>query len=148
MGVSYHPESTTHETPFNLVYGTDALLPIELRNCSYGKIAIPINDEQGVRGNLDVLEEGRQLARVTSEATKRRVEKRYKSKVKPRDFQENDLVLRRAHAVEIEDKLSPKWIGPFRIQKVLLGGAYKLKTLDEAIIPRSWNAANLRFYFS
>ena len=141
------PQSTTHETPFNLVYGTDALHPIELGNSSREKVASEA-DKQSIRGNLDVLEEVRELARITSEAIKRRVERRYKTKVKPRDFKENDLVLRKAHAIELEDKLSPKWVGPFRVQKVLFGGAYKLETLDGTTIPRTWNAANLRFYFS
>jgi len=146
---AYHttPQTTTHETPFNLVYGTDALLPIELGNPTRERVP-PEADYQSIHGNLDVLEEVRELARITSEATRRRVERRYQTKVRPRNFKENDLVLRKAHAAELEDKLSPKWVGPFRIQKVLLGGAYKLETLDGTIIPRTWNAANLRFYFS
>jgi len=141
------PQTTTHETPFNLVYGTDALLPTEFGNSTRERVS-PEVDHQSIRGNLEVLEEVRELARITSEATRRRVERRYQTKVRPHDFKENDLVLRKAHAAELEDKLSPKWVGPFRVQKVLLGGAYKLETLDGTTIPRTWNAANLRFYFS
>jgi len=55
---------------------------------------------------------------------------------------------RNGHAVELEDKLSPKWVGPFRVKEVLLGGPYKSKILDRTTIPRKWNAANLWFYFS
>jgi len=109
---------------------------------------IPEDDEQGLRENLDVLEEVCELAQITSEATKRQIKRRYRTKVKLRDFKENDLVLRRAHAIEIEDKLLPKWVGLFRVQKVLLGGAYKLETLNETTILRTWNATSLRFYFS
>jgi len=78
---------------------------------------------------------------------KQRVERKYRTKVIPRDFKVNDLVLRRAHLTEVEHKLSPKWIRPFRIKEVLHGGAYRVETLDGAAIPRTWNASNLRFYF-
>jgi len=105
-------------------------------------------NNEGIRANLDVLDEIQELARITGEATKRRVERRYKTKVVPRDFKVDDLVLRRAHVTEVEDKLSPKWVGPFRIREVLPGGAYRMETLDGTIIPRTWNVANLRFYFS
>jgi len=148
---AYHTtqQSTTHETPFSLVYGTDALLPVEIGNPVENRkeLASDLN-EQGVRANLDTLEEVRELARITGEAVKQRVERRYRTKVIPRDFKVNNLVLRRAHITEVEHKLSPKWIGPFRIKEVLPGGAYRVGTLDGATIPRTWNAANLRFYFS
>jgi len=58
------------------------------------------------------------------------------------------MILRRDHAAEMENKLSPKWVGPFRITKVLARGSYKLETLHGTTIPRTWNAANLCFYFS
>ena len=148
---AYHTtqQSTTHETPFSLVYETDALLPVEIGNPVENRkeLASDLN-EQGVRANLDTLEEVRELARITGEAVKQRVERRYRTKVIPRDFKVNNLVLRRAHITEVEHKLSPKWIGPFRIKEVLPGGAYRVGTLDGATIPRTWNAANLRFYFS
>jgi len=108
---AYHitHQSTTQETPFSLVYETDALLPVEIGHpASESSGLIRSNDEQGLRANLDALEEVRELARITSEAAKRRIERRYKTKVRPRDFKVNDLVLRRAHAIEIIDKLSPK----------------------------------------
>lgn len=147
---AYHntPQSTTQETPFNLVYGTDALLPIEFGDTTERPITNQEEEEQNIHTNLDVLEEVRELARITSQVTKRQVERRYKTKVRPRDVKESDLVLRKAHIIEIEDKLSPKWVSQFRVKKALLGGAYKLKTLDGTTIPRTWNAANLQFYLS
>ena len=79
---------------------------------------------------------------------KRRVERQYTSKVKPRQFQIGDLVMRKAHPYELENKLSPKWTGPFRITEAKGNGSYNLETLEGGPIPRSWNAANLKFYFS
>jgi len=52
---------------------------------------------KGRRMNLDLLEEARDHARINSEALKRRVELRHKTKMKPRQFKVADLVIRKAH---------------------------------------------------
>ncbi|XP_068477139.1 uncharacterized protein [Phaseolus vulgaris] len=82
------------------------------------------------RVNLDLLDEAREEARIKVEAVKRRVEHQYSSKVKPWQFQVGDLVMRKAHPYELENKLSPKWTGPFRITEAKGNGSYKLETLE------------------
>ena len=104
------------------------------------------NEERKV--NLDLLDEVREEARIKDEAVKRRVEHKHSSKLKPQQFQVADLVMRKAHPYQLENKLSPKWTGPFRVTDVLGNGTYKLETLEEGVIPRTWNVANLKFYFS
>jgi len=37
--------------------------------------------------------------------------------------------MQKAHPYQLENKLSPKWNGPFRVVKVLRNGAYRLETL-------------------
>lgn len=101
-----------------------------------------------MRANLDTLDELMEATRINNEAMKRQVESRYKTKVVPRSFRKSDLVLRKAHSLQIEDKLFAKWTEPFRIKQVLGNGVYILKTLDGLEIPQTWNAVNLRFYFS
>jgi len=54
----------------------------------------------------------------------------------------------KAHPYQLENKSSPKWTGPFRVVEVLGNGAYKLEALKGGAIPRTWNEANLKFYFS
>jgi len=85
---------------------------------------------------------------LKAEAVKRRIERRYNSKVMPRQFREGDLVMRIAHQYEMENKLSPKWTGPFRITEALGNGAYRLETLEGGAIPRTWNATHLKLYYS
>jgi len=103
------PQSTTRETSFSLVYGTDAVLPVEIEQPTLRVRAFSISStEEGVRANLDTLEELREAARISNEAMKRRVESRFKTKVVPRLFKKSDLVLRKAHPLQIEDKLSLK----------------------------------------
>jgi len=148
---AYHttPQTTTRETPFSLVYGTDAMIPIEVME-STGRVRLFDEEisEVGLRANLDVIDEVRDLAQISNEAMKRRLERSYRTKVVPRKFQELDLVLRKAQLIQMDSKLAPKWTGPYRVKQVLREGAYKLETLEGKEIPRTWNAANLRFYFS
>jgi len=62
--------------------------------------------------------------------------------------QDETSVMKKAHLYQIENKLSPKWTGPFRIVEALGNDAYKMETLEGGVIPRMWNATNLKFYFS
>jgi hypothetical protein len=57
-----------------------------------------------------------------------------------------DLVLRLPE--KQKNKLSPKWEGPYIIDEVLVGGAYRLRRpSDNGLEPNPWNAARLqRFY--
>ena len=114
--------------------------------CFQSFVAEESNKERRV--NLDMLHEVRDEARIKAKALKRRVEHKHSSKLRPRQFQVTDLVMRKAHPYQLENKLSPKWTSPFRVTKVLGNGAYRLKTLEGGAIPRTWNAANLKFYFS
>ena len=63
--------------------------------------------------NLDLLDEVTEEARIKAEALKRRVEYKYNSKLRPRQFQVADLVMRKVHLYQLENKLSPKWTCPF-----------------------------------
>ena len=83
----YHttPQSSTMETPFSLVYGSDAMIPVEIHESSprFQNFVVEESNEER-RVNLDLLEEAREEARIKAKATKRRVERQYSSKVKPR----------------------------------------------------------------
>jgi len=95
---AYHTieQSGTHETPFSLVYGCDAMIPVEIQESStrfQNFVAKDSNEEK--RMNLDLLDEVREEARVKEEAVKRRVERRYNSRIRPRQFRDDDLVMRK-----------------------------------------------------
>jgi len=129
---AYHttPQSSTMETPFSLVYGSDTMIPVEIHKSSprfQNFVAKESNEERRV--NLDLLDEARVEAKINAEAVKRRVERQYSSKVKPRQFQIGDLVMRNAHPYELENKLSPKWTGPIKITETKGNGSYNLETL-------------------
>nr|KYP58883.1 Retrovirus-related Pol polyprotein from transposon opus [Cajanus cajan] len=148
---SYHTtiHSSTQDTPFNLVYGTDAMIPVELKEPSMRATCFTEEEsDKGRRVDLDLIAESRDRARINQVAAQRQAAFKYNSKVVPRSFVGGDLVLKRAQLTQLKNKLSPKWVGPYRIEEVVGKGAYRLKTLDGGKIPRTWNAANLSFYYS
>jgi len=108
---AYHttPQSTTKETPFSLVYGSDVMIHVEIQVSSprFQNFVIEESNE-GRRVNLDLLDKVREQARVKVEALKRRVEHKQRSKLRPRQFQVADLVMRKAHPYQLENKLSSK----------------------------------------
>ena len=74
----------------------------------------------------------------------------YDKKLKHKVLYPGDLVYRKMEATRSEEgieKLAPNWEDPVRVVEVLENGAYKLKTLDGDLIPRTWNANNLRKFF-
>ncbi|KAK2991305.1 hypothetical protein RJ640_024570 [Escallonia rubra] len=141
----------TGETPFSLSFGTEALIPMEvglpsLRLTSYD----PIQNEEALRANLDLLDERREQAAMHHTAYQHRVSRFYDQRVRPRAFRVGDLVLRRIEASaphEAIGKLAPNWEDPYRVVKLGSPGAYHLEQLDGKAIPRTWNAIHLRRYY-
>ncbi|XP_022638464.1 uncharacterized protein LOC111241956 [Vigna radiata var. radiata] len=122
------PHGSTRETPFNLTYGTDAMLPVEVGEPSLRRHIqdMTLNDEQ-LRLNLDTLPERHEIALIKNEAQKRLIARRYNTKVKPRNFTEGDLVWRKrgdARKNKAHGKLADNWEGPLRISEDLKNEAY------------------------
>ncbi|XP_077232477.1 uncharacterized protein LOC143869805 [Tasmannia lanceolata] len=132
------PPTTTGESPFNLVFSVEAIIPVE--------IAIPslrvegynerLNDEL-MRSSLDLVEETREKARIRVAAYQQRVARYYNHWMKERALKEGDLVLRRAEVSDPRnaEKLALSWEGPFRVIRILRPGAYKIENLDGTLIP-------------
>ena len=102
-----------------MVYGSDAMIPVEIHESSprFQNFVVEESNEER-RVNLDLLDEAREEARIKAQAVKRRVERQYSSKVKPRQFQIGDLVMRKAHPYELENKFSPKWTDPSELPRI------------------------------
>jgi len=73
------------------------MIPVEIQENSqcFQNLAEESNVERKM--NLDLLDEVREEERIKAEALKRRVEYKYNSKLRPRQFQVADLVMRKAH---------------------------------------------------
>ncbi|KAK2427613.1 hypothetical protein QL285_026181 [Trifolium repens] len=148
---SYHTtvQSSTGETPFKMVYGSDAMIPVEIDPPSWRRETVTAaENKMALEENLDLLEEVREAAHFREFAMKQRATRKYNTRVMPRSFMEGDLVLKRPMGMDKGGKLAPNWEGPFRIREVFGGGAYRLETLRGKAMPRTWNVSNLGFYYS
>ena len=97
-----------------------------------------------------MLEEVREEASLRAAARQKQTAQRYNKTVKPKSFNEGDLVLRNCQASrpagELK-KLSPSWEGPYLVSAVVGHGAYKLQHIEGVEIPRTWNAQHLKKYY-
>ncbi|XP_025702684.1 uncharacterized protein [Arachis hypogaea] len=145
-------QNTTGETPFRLVYGSEALIPVEI---GIPTLRAELYDEQhninARNAELDLAEEDRKIAAIKQRSQKQLAEKKHNKKVVPRTFSEGDLVLRRteeARRPHSHGKLAANWEGPFRISKVLGMGAYQLQILQGNTMSGNWNVSSLKMYRS
>ncbi|RDX63191.1 hypothetical protein CR513_58406, partial [Mucuna pruriens] len=68
------------ETPFCIIFGTNAMIPIEVEESSPRTILYQSdNNEEKLRANLDLLQEEREMAHMHECPAKARVDKRYNS---------------------------------------------------------------------
>ena len=142
------PNRATGQTPFSLVYGAEAVIPIELiygspRVLAYDEVA----QDQHRHDDAVVLEENR-LRATTRAARYQQALRRYHSRgVHAQCFEEGDLVLRRVQSAKGTDKLTPKWEGPYRVVRVTRPGAVRLETGDDTPLQNSWNIEHLRMFY-
>ena len=134
-----------------MTYGTKALIPVEI-----GMPGFRVHNfneetnEEGLKANLDLVEEVRDQVYFKMQVDKRRVARFFNRQVRGRQFKEGDWVTRKAEKSQPQQqgKLAPNWEGPYEVIKAYTNGAYKLRTREEKILPRTWNAENLKkFYF-
>nr|GEV84360.1 reverse transcriptase domain-containing protein [Tanacetum cinerariifolium] len=140
-------KSSHGDIPFSLTYGTESFIPTEIGMPTYRSVAVDVvsNDEE-LRLNLDLLEERRERAAICEAKAKSKMTKYYNARVRDVTFRPGDFVYRSndaSHAVA-GGKLGPKWEGPYEVTEALGDGAYKLRSMDGTILPRTWNIANLK----
>ena len=141
----------TGETSFSLAYRSEAVIPAEVGITSY---RVNNHDEQkndeAMRLQLDLLDEVRATAEQRLARYQNFMAKDYNSRVRHRDFQVGDLVLRKVIGSTrdpTQGKLGPNWEGPYRITSWQRKCTYHLKILDEKKLHHPWNTEHLRKYY-
>nr|GFA12889.1 reverse transcriptase domain-containing protein [Tanacetum cinerariifolium] len=140
-------KSKMTNTPFSLTYGTEAVIPAEIGMPTYRTTAVDVvNNDDELRLNLDLLEERRELVAMNEARSKSKMTKYYNSRVRGVAFQPGDFVYRSNDASHVvaDGKLGPKWEGPYEVTDALGNGAYKLRSTDGTVLPRTWNVTNLK----
>uniref|UniRef100_A0A2N9I314 Reverse transcriptase domain-containing protein n=1 Tax=Fagus sylvatica TaxID=28930 RepID=A0A2N9I314_FAGSY len=133
------PRRSTGETPFSLAYGSEAVIPLEiglptLRTLEWE----PTRNDLAQSQALDLLEERREQAMIRLASYQQQLKKGYNKNVRPRSFQQGDLVLRKVlgNTKNPNDgKLGPNWEGPYRVDQYGVG-AYHLEDLNSIPLPR------------
>jgi hypothetical protein len=125
-GLRTQPTKPTGQSPYFLIYGSEAILPADVM---WESPAVEQYDEgiseDSRQVDIDGLEEARCAALVQSA--------RYLEGI------------RRYHDRNVKER-SP-WEGPFTVAKVTGPGSYRLQTLEGEDISNSWNVDQLcRFY--
>uniref|UniRef100_A0A2N9H632 Uncharacterized protein n=1 Tax=Fagus sylvatica TaxID=28930 RepID=A0A2N9H632_FAGSY len=104
-------------TPYSLVYGMEAVLPVE--------VEIP---------SLRILSQTQleEAEWAPSTLYQRRIERAYNKKARPRTFQPGDLVLKKRNMAlsDPRGKFAPSYEGPYVVKKAFSGGAIILADMD------------------
>ncbi|MCO5599977.1 hypothetical protein L7F22_054084 [Adiantum nelumboides] len=141
-------------TPFHLVYGQEALQPIEL-NIPTIKLTgrqEQNNDEAWIDRLLILveLEWKREAAYHCYEKKALQLKDKLNEGIKDKEIKEKSLVLRYNNALDnrFDAKFECRWEGPFIVKKAFTGGYYQLMDLNGKEHPRKVNGYWLKPYLS
>jgi transposase InsO family protein len=119
------PNATTQETPFFLVHGAEAVLPVEVTHKAPRVTAYDeITSTEALQDNIDALDEARDKVLERAMKYQQSLQNYHSSRVRPRSFVVADLVLRLRQ--DSHGKLESPWVGPYIVTEVIPGGAYRL----------------------
>ena len=146
----------TKVTPFELVYGQEAVLTVEVNLDVYR--LTKQNDLSAVdyydlmMDNIDEVTDKRLRALKEIEKDKLRVARVYNKKVKGKSFQVDELVWKTILPLGTKNnkfgKWSPSWEGLYRVVKVIFSNSYMMETLQGDRLPRAINRRYLKKYYS
>ena len=112
-------ETPTSETPFNLAYRSDVVIPVEVGLISYRVAHYEEKEnEKQLHLNLNLMDEVRTNVEQRVARYKNLMTKYHDALVKPRHFNIGDLILKRV-SLAIKDpahgKLGPNWEEPYKV---------------------------------
>jgi dihydroneopterin aldolase len=145
----------TKVTPFERVYGQEAVLTVEVNLDAY-RLAKQ-NDLSAVMyhdmtmDNIDEVTDKRLKALKEFEKDKAHVAEAYNKKVKSKSFKVGELVWKTILPIGSKSnkfgKWLPNWEGPYKVVKVIFRNSYVLETLQGERLTRAFNGRYLKRYF-
>jgi len=146
--------ATTGYTPFHLVYGRQAILPIET------VIPIdPVDSDEEISLENSILQRAFELieelpyqhnvARENTIKSQKKQKVRFDSRIQKEEFEIGDKVWVQRKDIEASRsaKFEEKRIGPFIVKEKLNNGAYKLCTMDGKTLKQYYNSDRLVKYY-
>ena len=143
---------TTQATPFSLVYGIEATLPIEFEVESL-RVAVEtrLTDSQSLRRRLTVLEEldeSRRLSAQHIEAIQRRRKIAFDKRHKKRTLRVGMLILLQdGRKKDFPGKFDAVWMGPYIVSEVFDNNSVQLTTLSGEKFPHRTAGSRCKEYF-
>lgn len=143
---------TTGYTPFQLVFGFEAVVPIELEIPS---LRLAVQHGLGDTGSLEArlmslerLNETRRRALWNNEVVQNKRNERHDAKGKTTTYPAGSIVMLVDNWLQKQhrQKFRPKWKGPFVIHHQFDNETYKLSTPDGRIITKPYNGSKLKLY--
>jgi hypothetical protein len=145
----------TMETPFELVYGHEAVLPIEV---SLQNLRITGQDYLSAKeytelmmDKVDEAPESWLNALEEIEKEKVKIAKAYNKCVVEKSFQVGDLVWKTILPLGTQSGKFGKWLrsweGPFRVIRVVSGNAYFMQDLEGHSLPKALNGKYIKHYY-
>jgi transposase InsO family protein len=144
---------TTKFTPFQLVYGQEAILPIELELPSL-RIAINerLGDAESLEARINMLEkldETRSQAYLNTAAIQKWRKSYYDSKMKEKKIGPTDLVLLYdSRFQKFPGKFRLHWLGPYKVRVIHANGSFELEDFAGNVLPTRLNGNRLKVYRS
>ena len=141
-------------TPYSLVYGMEAVLPVVIE---MGSLRVALEQQiseakwaQSHYDQLSLLDERRLRAADHVQAYQRKMTIAFKKMVKPRKFQKGDLVLKvlRGLISDPRGKFRPTWSGSYVIRDLTQERAAWLTDLDENQLTEPVNMDQLKKFYA
>ena len=145
--------TSTGATPYSLVYGMEAMLPVEIE---MGSLRVTLEQQiseiewvQSRFDKLSLLDERRLRAADHIQAYQKKMARSFKKQVKPGPLQRGDLVLRvlRGLVTDPRGKFRPNWSRPYIIRELTPEGAAWLMDLDENQFSEPTNVDQLKKFY-
>ncbi|KAI4363639.1 hypothetical protein MLD38_019830 [Melastoma candidum] len=146
--------TSTGATPFELVYGTQAVIPAEVKLPTI-RILSQSNMTEEEKANhqlahLDFIDEKRLAAIDHMQCYQQRMSRAFNKKVKEVKYKPRDVILKRIlpNAKDPRGKFAPNYEGPFVVEHAFSGGATILMKMDGGELSQPINADALRRYYT
>jgi hypothetical protein len=142
------PSKATGQTPFLLVYDSEAILPADIVWKS-PRVEIYNEGEADKARQLesDAIKEARCTALVQSARYLQGIRRYHDRNMRERSFSIGDLVLCCVQDESGLHKLNSRWEDPFFVKQVTRSGSHRLQYPEGQDVPNSWNIQNLRKFY-
>ena len=138
-------QTSTGATPYSLVYGMEAVLPIEVQIPSLKIMKdAGLNEDDWIQTRLDhlnLINEKRLTSIFHGHTYQKRMIKAFNKKFRRQEYQVRDLVIKRIILPQGDPrgKWTPTYEGPFVVKNIFSGGAMILTTMDGDDLPHPVN---------